>query len=295
MKRILKISCFIFILFFFPISSHAMESIEEIQSSIDEKTELLNGRMGNLNQEIKELEDDIAVYGEDYTYNYKSYTNSIDSKNTESYTIKSSSFLTNDKKENKTVSEILEEKLEEKEKIDELFLQIEELQETIDNFQKITFDAEDVTKPSYLTVEEIEYILDGTKLEELAQDFYDAEQEHGVNAFFIISLAAWESGWGTSSRARNDNNLTGFGVYSDSSVGINSETKRDNIMLTTKTLKKNYLTEGGSCYHGLSVYDVSISYCKSDIWAPNVSRIGNELKEDLFSNFLNELNISFIY
>lgn len=294
MKTITKISCFICMLFLFPITAYANEDIEEIQQQINYQTELLNGKVGNLNKEIKNLEEDIATYGEDYTYNYKSHNNSIGSENTESYTVQSSSFFTNDKKENKTASEILEEKLLEKEKIDEIFLKIEELQNKIDDFQKITFDPSDVLKPSYLTVEEIEFILDGTKLYELAQDFYDAEQEYGVNAFFIISLAAWESGWGTSSRAVNDNNLTGFGVYSDSSVGINSDTKRDNIMLTTKILKNNYLTEGGSCYHGLSVYDISISYCESTTWAPNISQIGNDLKNDLFSNFLKELDVNFI-
>lgn len=294
MKIIAKISCLIGMIFLFPITTYAAESIEEIQEEINIQTELLNGKIGNLNQEIKTLEEDIETYGGNYTYNYKAHNNTLNTSEKESYSIQSSSFLTNEKKEDKTISEILEDKKLEKEAINNKFLRLEELQETINNFQEIEFDSNDVTKPSHLTVEEIEYILDGTKLKELAQDFYDAEEEYGVNAFFIISLAAWESGWGTSSRAVNDNNLTGFGVYSDSSKGINSATKRDNIMLTTKTLKNNYLTKGGSCYHGLSVYDISISYCESTTWAPNITRIGNDLKNNLTTNFLKELDIDFI-
>ncbi len=294
MKTIAKISCLIGMLFLFPMTTYAADSIEEIQEEIDSQTELLNGKIGNINQEIKTLEEEIEIYGENYTYNYKSNNNSLNTNEKESYSVQSSSFLVNDKKENKTISEILEDKKLEKDEINQKFSELKTIQETIDNFEKIQFDSNDVTKPSYLTVEEIEFILDGTKLKELSQDFYDAEQEYGVNAFFIISLAAWESGWGTSPRAVNDNNLTGFGVYSDSSEGINSATKRDNIMLTTKTLKNNYLTEGGSCYHGLSVYDISISYCESTTWAPNITRIGNDLKNDLFLNFLKELDVNFI-
>lgn len=295
MKTIAKISCLVWLCFMFPLTTYAADSVEEIQEEINIQTEILNGRLGNINHEIKNLEDDISTYGEDYTYNYKTSNNTLNTQTKETYSIQSNSILTNEKENDKSISELLEEKQNEKEQIDEKFLRIEELQETIDNFSKIEFDSQDVTKPSYLTVEEIEFILKDTKLESLAQDFYDAEQEYGVNAFFIISIAAHESGWGTSSRAVNDNNLTGFGVYSDSSEGINSSTKRDNIMLTTKTLKNNYLTKGGSCYHGLSVYDVSLSYCESRIWHTKVTNIGNNLKNELLTNFLKEVDLMFLY
>lgn len=137
----------------------------------------------------------------------------------------------------------------------------------------IHYNSENLLEPSNLNVEILKMLLKGTGLAGLEQDYIDAEKEYGVNALFLVGLSALESGWGTSKRAIYDNNLTGFGVYSDNSIGINDNSKRDNIFRTANCLKKNYLTVGGICYKGLSIKSVNISYCVNMSWADNINRI----------------------
>lgn len=55
--------------------------------------------------------------------------------------------------------------------------------------------------------------LYGTNIEDLAPALVKAEREYNVNAFLIRSIILMESGDGTSTIARNKNNLTGFNVF----------------------------------------------------------------------------------
>jgi len=51
------------------------------------------------------------------------------------------------------------------------------------------------------------------------ENLKSAESNYGVNAAMIFSLAVHESAWGRSSKAINNKNLFGHGVYSDTAVG----------------------------------------------------------------------------
>lgn len=126
---------------------------------------------------------------------------------------------------------------------------------------ELTFNPNDLLKPTNMSVDDMYKALEGTALHELAPIYIEAENVYGVNALFIAGITAEESGWGTSKRAVEDNNLTGLGVYSDSSVGINARTKRNNILMTAKLLKNEYLSPGGSYYNGYSIRDVNTRYC----------------------------------
>ena len=287
--------CFVFMFFLFPITSNAFskENISQEKEVLIEQRNNLKNKLTSSNLELDSINKDIKIYGENYTPN-NSYSQLISTTNiitsTKTYGVNTCSIIENSNKvENDlTLKDLLE---QEQEYNDTISNEIKELNKEIKKYKRlesITFDSLDVTKVSNMTVEEIQYVLRGTNLEPLAQDFYDAEQEYEVNALFIISIAAIESGWGTSHRAVYDNNLTGFGVYSDSSTGINSDTKRGNILLTAKTLHNNYLTEGGSCYHGKSVYGVSRSYCTSETWTDKVSSVGNNLYNDCINLYLND-------
>lgn len=295
MKNKNKICCLFLLSLLSPTSVFATNTeIENTLSQIEDNMNLIQGKIGTLSKDISDLENDIKIYGNNYTYVYNSSSNSLNTNDSKSsYTITPNSIIQNNNsmiEDNSTISDILNAKNIEKSNLEKEYSKLEEMKTNINNFKKIEFDPEDVTKPSNLTVDEIQFILRGTKLYELAQDFYDAEEEYGVNSFFIISLCALESGWGTSSRAINDNNLTGFGVYSDSSKGINSATKRDNIMLTAKTIKNNYLTVGGVCYYGTSINSINIKYSASPTWASKITNIGNNLINDLNDNFLKSIN-----
>ncbi|CUP00475.1 Beta-N-acetylglucosaminidase [Anaerostipes hadrus] len=86
-----------------------------------------------------------------------------------------------------------------------------------------------------------------------------------------MAIAVHESAWGTSRRAQEDHNLTGYGVYSDSAKGINAPSKEENLLMTAKLLKESYLTKSGSHYKGTSLMAVNESYCTSGDWAINVT------------------------
>ena len=67
----------------------------------------------------------------------------------------------------------------------------------------------DVTAPCGLSTEEFEAVLK-YDLKEYAEEFLQAEEDYGINACFLASIAALESGWGRSDLAKNKNNLFGW-------------------------------------------------------------------------------------
>lgn len=139
------------------------------------------------------------------------------------------------------------------------------------------FDPNDVTVVSNVTAEEAKEMLSGTYLEPLAKTFTECEKEYGVNAIFLMSIAAHESNWGRSRRAIQDHNYTGFGVYSNSAIGINADNGETNIKMTAAHLATNYLTPGAKYYHGKSVRAVHTMYCATGGWTNGVVTIGDKL------------------
>lgn len=67
----------------------------------------------------------------------------------------------------------------------------------------------DVTAPCGLSTEELEAVLK-YDLKPYAEAFLNAEANYDVNACFLASIAALESGWGRSDLAKNKNNLFGW-------------------------------------------------------------------------------------
>ena len=141
----------------------------------------------------------------------------------------------------------------------------------IENKKSIVFDPMNLLKKSNLTKDKAKKILKGTALEDCSDYFIECEEKYGVNAIGVIAIAVHESAWGTSRRAQEDHNLTGYGVYSDSAKGINAPSKEENLLMTAKLLKESYLTRSGSHYKGTSLMAVNESYCTSGDWAINVT------------------------
>ena len=131
------------------------------------------------------------------------------------------------------------------------------------------FNPNNVSLLSHITVDDAKQMLKGTAL------YAD------VNAVFLMGIAAHESAWGTSRRAREDNNLTGYGVTSDSAKGINKATKEEGLLTTAKTLHEKYLTAGGSYYAGTSAEDVNKHYCVGGEWAAAVVNDAYQLMNQL--------------
>lgn len=159
---------------------------------------------------------------------------------------------------------------------------IPKLQKQIKEEKKTRFfDPKNVNSISNITVDDAKKMLSGTHLYQESEAFVKAERIHHVNAVFLMGIAAHESAWGTSRRAREDNNLTGYGVYSDSAKGINKPSKEEGLLATAETLHERYLTPGGSYYEGTSVADVNKHYCVGNEWAGAVVGYAYQLMNKL--------------
>lgn len=126
---------------------------------------------------------------------------------------------------------------------------------------KVTVDM-DLRIPSNATAEDIEKMLSGTALSGLGQAFVDAEKTYGVNALYMMGLAAEESGYGTSNYAVNRNNLYGWGaVDSNPDLAKHFDTKYNATQFVASKLKQNYLTEGGAYHEGYTARSIDVHYC----------------------------------
>jgi len=152
--------------------------------------------------------------------------------------------------------------------------------------QRVSYLREDVTVISNITEEEMKEVLINTigskTMAHLANAFIKAEKEYGVNAFFMAGIVALESGFATSRRAVEDNNLTGYEVYSDSSEGRLFSSHDESILHTARHLSKNYLKEDGIYYNGLSVDAIQLMYCPDE----GKDKRWEEKVDYLASNFL---------
>lgn len=157
------------------------------------------------------------------------------------------------------------------EKVQTIKKQIKKFKEEIKKEKQTRyFNPNDVSALSHITVADAKHMLEGTALYENAKSYVKAEEKYHVNAVFLMGIAAHESAWGTSRRAREDNNLTGYGVTSDHAKGINKSTKEAGLLATAETLHEKYLTLGGSYYVGTSAAAVNKHYCVGGEWAAAV-------------------------
>lgn len=143
------------------------------------------------------------------------------------------------------------------------------------------FDPKDVSSISNITVSDAKEMLSGTQLYQDATSFVKAERIYHVNAVFLMGIAAHESAWGTSRRAKEDNNLTGYGVYSNDAKGINKASREEGLLATANTLHERYLSKSGSYYEGTSAADINKHYCTDNEWAGAVVTYSYQLMNKL--------------
>lgn len=145
----------------------------------------------------------------------------------------------------------------------------------------VVFNPYDLTVKSYATVPQMRKMLKGSEMVTLAPVFVKAEHKYGVNAVGLASIAALESAWGTSRRAREDHNLTGFGVNTDDSEGINASSDQGNIMRTACWLEKSYLAQDGVYHMGNGLPEINRHYSASYEWAWKVEHCAQQMFEKL--------------
>lgn len=117
-------------------------------------------------------------------------------------------------------------------------------------------------------------MLSDTNLEQIAGALVKCEENYNVNGLFLASLAALESGYGTSNIARSKNNITGFQAYDSATHMARRFTSySDCILYTAKHLSEHYLDEDGKYYNGPTLSGVNSRYSSSNEWANKINKI----------------------
>lgn len=112
-----------------------------------------------------------------------------------------------------------------------------------------------IEEPCGLSTEELETVLKG-ELKNYAQAFLQAEADYEINACFLASIAALESGWGE--HQFRPNNIFGFMTRKQfSSV-------EENIDFVSWWLRKHFLNENGRYYRGGTISDIGKIWCPDD-------------------------------
>lgn len=172
----------------------------------------------------------------------------------------------------------LQRQLEEQERLRQEELERQRLSE-IEANRIVIYNPYNLLEPSNITREEMYQVLEGTALQTLSNAYVYMEELYGVNALFLVSISAEESGWGRSSLAISHNNLGGIKGSNGSYRYF--DTWGECIDYKARLLKNQYLNEDGDYYNGSSVWDVNIKYCEQNTWADNVSSIAYELLNKL--------------
>ena len=108
-----------------------------------------------------------------------------------------------------------------------------------------------IEEPCGLSTEELEAVLKG-ELKNYAQAFLHAEADYEINACFLASIAALESGWGE--HRFKTNNIFGFGQKEFLSIP-------HCIDYVAWYLRKNYINENGRYYRGGTISDIGKIWC----------------------------------
>lgn len=140
----------------------------------------------------------------------------------------------------------------------------------------------DLRVASNVTSEEVDKMLEGTKLHGLGSAFVEAEQKYGVNALYMMGLACLESGFGNSAFAQKRNNLYGWNAVDSNPNNASTFTnKKEATLYVASKLQSNYLTEGGVYYEGYSPRAVDVHYCTDKAHADKIVNIVNNLLQKL--------------
>lgn len=122
------------------------------------------------------------------------------------------------------------------------------------------------TKSGY-TAQQLDEVLK-YELKGLGKYFIKAEEDYSVNAVFLASIAALESGWGR--YCFRENNMFGYS-------GMSFASKAECINFVAKKISQNYLCEDGKYYTGYTVEAVNRFYNGRKIWEETIIDIMNSL------------------
>lgn len=168
---------------------------------------------------------------------------------------------------------------------------IEQLNKDLIESSKAVYNNNDITKKSNITYNQLRLALEDYNMQKLAYYIIEAEKKYGVNALFLAGLIANETGYGTSRRYIEDNNVGGYEVYTANSKGRIFSSKEESVYEVARLLSEDYLDEDGIYHNGKSSYDINKLYCQSTSsgdaydWHRTIDKIAYELKDKINSNF----------
>jgi beta-N-acetylglucosaminidase len=120
----------------------------------------------------------------------------------------------------------------------------------------------------------------GTGLEGV--DFIYCEQKTGLDAVFLMAVAAHESAWGSNSWAKNYNNIMSLGITSTDPDRTKYASKTLNVLITAQWLLRGYLTVGAPYYKGgLTQWEIGQSYASDGSWARGVTAMITSIESRL--------------
>lgn len=137
------------------------------------------------------------------------------------------------------------------------------------------FNPYNLLEPSNVTREQMYSILEGTALQTLSNGYVYMEEVYGINALFLVAISAYESGWGTSYLAMNNNNLGGIKA-NDGSWAYFSDWF-ECISYKADLLYHQYLVPTGAYYNGTSTWSINERYCEEGYWSENINSIAYDL------------------
>lgn len=146
-------------------------------------------------------------------------------------------------------------------------------QEVKENYTLENLPNFSLTTKSYLTEEQLKNGLKG-KLTDFTNLFITAEENYNINAIFLASLAAVESGWGR--YPNSSNSLFGW------TNGDNYLQPEDSILPTAQKIADYYLNEEGQYYEGTTIADVNRHYNGREEWEELIINMMCQIAEDIY-------------
>jgi len=132
----------------------------------------------------------------------------------------------------------------------------------------------------------VESISSGSPLVGLGDTWIAAQNEHDINAVYMVAHAALESAWGRSSIAQEKNNIYGFDARdicpAECADGYASFAQCVHEVMTY--IDAEYLTPSGNYYEGTSLRAMNVHYATDNQWAEKIASIMNDLAAELPSD-----------
>lgn len=147
----------------------------------------------------------------------------------------------------------------------------------------IAYETMSLNSMTTLSAKDLDLIFANTYMAGLGEVFKEAEATYDINAAALASIGVHESGWGSSSYARNRNNLFGFGAYtSNPDAAQDFKSLESSIMFVAGFLKTHYLEEGGKYYGGSNLAGMNSTYAADKNWTHNIATIWGRMESGYF-------------